>query len=102
MEHEQVIWKFVLEPKDVLNPKELIEVEMPAFAQILCAQSQGDEICVWAIFDKGCVNTKEKRRFEVFGTGWTIKDERKVSRRYIGTVQLEGGLLVLHVFLRLP
>lgn len=97
----QTIWKFILDPKDPFNPNEVIKVKMPTDAEILCVQAQHDEICIWA----KCTPRKpsepfKTRCFEVFGTGHSIPDEMFVQRSYIGTVQLENGSLVFHVFER--
>jgi hypothetical protein len=68
-------------------------LEMPVGAEILCAQTQRDTPCIWALVDPFAPRTK--RRFRVAGTGHPIEDAIKA---YIGTVQIDGGSLVFHVF----
>jgi hypothetical protein len=73
-------------------------VEMPSGARVLCVQAQRDELCVWAV-----VNPARQLRthvFDVFGTGHPLPPELPGS--YLGTVQLYGGDLVLHVFYEGP
>jgi len=70
-------------------------VTVPLGAEFLTAQAQHEGICLWALVTP---SQKEERRFiEVFGTGHTMPP---ASRDYIGTVQLEGGSLIFHVFER--
>jgi hypothetical protein len=69
-------------------------IEMPAGAQILCVQAQGPRIQIWAVVDVDASRV-ENRRFEVYATGQVI-DIKNIS--YIGTVQINGGLTVFHVF----
>jgi len=90
------IWKYVLKPT--------CELEMPKGAQILSVQTQqqmnvgsgaqSEEVCLWALVDPA--QPKETRRFSVFGTGHTVLTD--VGMRFLGTVQLELGRLVFHVF----
>ena len=83
------IWKFTLEPGH-----EVQEIEMPQGASILTAREQGKSVCVWAMVDTKA--QKEKRRFEVIGTGWTVPPR---PRRFIGTAMFTDGMpLVFHVF----
>jgi len=79
------IWKWSLKPGK--------PVEMPRGAQILSAQAQHGELCIWAAVDPS--QPTETRHFNVVGTGCPFNMEHQ---RYIGTAQLEGGFLVLHVF----
>lgn len=87
---KKVIWKFGLETTD--NQ----EIEMPIGAEILTVQNQVGIPCLWALVDPTAI--KEKRTFEVFGTGHPIHYDMGVSRNYISTYQLHGGSLAFHVF----
>ena len=86
----RTIWKFEL------NFTDNQEVEIPIDAEILTVQTQGEVLCLWALVDPTL--EKEKRTFEVFGTGHSIHYDMGVSRIYIGTFQLHEGSLVFHVF----
>lgn len=65
---------------------------MPQSAEILTAQMQGDQLCLWALVDPDA--KMEKRIILVFGTGHTID----TVGRYIATFQMGGGALIFHVF----
>lgn len=87
----ETIWKFRLSPIDEQG------IEMPLGASILCAQEQYGVVCLWAIVDDFPTHPKEQRTIFLRGTGHPmIVPETQL--RYIGTVQKNGGSLVLHVF----
>lgn len=67
---------------------------MPRDAEILCVQMQQEDVCLWA--EVVPERAKVKRRFEIFGTGHPI--DPNIDKKYLGTVQLLAGGLVLHVF----
>ena len=69
---------------------------MPKGAEILTAQIQDDNLCLWAL-----VNPKvrtEIRVIEIFGTGNPISSYARINRKYISTFQIQEGNLVFHVF----
>lgn len=76
----------------------MTELEMPAGAEVLTVQRQGDGPVLWAM-----VNTtapKERRRFLASGTGHDLPPG-VTRRRYVGTFQLPDpifGVTVWHVF----
>ena len=82
------IWKYPL------SPREVQDLSMPDGAEILTVQTQKEQVCLWAKVDPQA--PKVIRTFGVFGTGWEIVTT--ASMRYIGTVQLEDGDFVYHVF----
>lgn len=84
------IWKFPLNPGDIMF------VEIPKDAEVLSVQTQGETPCMWALVDPGV--EKEKRCFEVFGTGHSIYCNMGVERRFIGTFQLSRLSMVFHLF----
>ena len=86
------IWKFQINPNKVI-------VEMPIGAEILTIQNQKENACIWALVNPE--NEKEKRHFEVFGTGHNIHYDMGFERKYINSFQMEGGNLVFHLFERL-
>ena len=65
---------------------------MPKGAQILTAQLQGEDICIWAQCDPG--EELAPRRVILYGTGWEM--EEGVNHSYISTVR--QGPFVWHVF----
>lgn len=81
-----------------LKDEALQVVPMPAGAKVLCAQQQRGILCLWAEIVPG--NPIQDRRFEVFGTGHPMETPAGIHREFIGTVQLYGGDLVLHVYER--
>jgi len=81
------VWKFPLTLADSQA------VSMPLDAEILCIQVQGAATpCLWARVEEHHPLTE--RRIEMRGTGHSVESDL----RYIGTVQLYGGTLVLHAF----
>ena len=74
-------------------------IEMPYYAEVLTAQMQEKNLCIWAMHHiKENGNPEDeivKRKFHVFGTGWDIPDERN-NHFYIATVQDDG--FVWHIF----
>lgn len=67
-------------------------ISMPAGAEVLCVQMQGDAPQIWALVDPGA--PKEDRKFHWRGTGHPTGE----LGRYVGTVQLMSGSLVFHLF----
>ena len=85
----KVIWKYELITQDTLR------VLLPIGAEILALQTQNEKPCVWFLVNPDEVKT-EVRKFDIVSTGHTIYDAN--NKKYIGTYQLQGGLLVFHVF----
>ena len=81
------IWKFPIEIKKRQT------ITMPAGAQILSAQMQGQMLCLWALVNPAAPG--KDREIEVLGTGNLLSDE---NRRYISTAQMDGGAMMWHVF----
>ena len=84
----QVVWKFPLGLQDSQA------VQMPVGADVLTAQVQGETLCLWTLCDREEA-VYETRTFAIHGTGHPVY---AAPLKYIGTVQLGGGTLVLHVF----
>ncbi len=80
------IWKFAITPGS-------LNIPMPAGAEILTAQAQGYDGCLWAAVDPDA--RPVVRRVEVIGTGHHFGGE---IGRYVATYQESGGALVWHVF----
>jgi hypothetical protein len=72
-------------------------IALPKGAKILDVQAQHGNPFIWALVDDEA--PKEKRVFEIYGTGHPIKNiTEPTAREYIGTFQLNGGSLVFHLF----
>jgi hypothetical protein len=82
------IWKYVVNLGATT-------VSMPIGAKVLTVAMQYESLCVWALVDP--LADREVRRFMVFGTGHPIEvpDTRLI---YVGTIQLQGGAFIGHVF----
>ena len=83
------IWKYIITPNKLIH-------DVPKNGIIRHVDSQGDDMCVWIEVDPKA--STEKRHFEVYGTGHSIKYGIGISRDYIGCVKMEGGALVFHVY----
>lgn len=83
------IWKFPLVQKDEQT------VTMPAGSEILSVQVQEGDVCAWALVNPAA--RKVDRRFLILGTGEPASHV-SIEAVFAGTVQLNGGSLVLHVF----
>ncbi len=72
------------------------KISVPINHKVLSVGNQDDKVCVWIE-----VNTRHKlsdKVFEVYCTGQQIPDG---NRKFIGTVLLDSGCFVLHVYERL-
>ena len=85
----KTIWKFTLHPDNLI-------MEMPLDAKILHVDEQHGSICLWAEVDDK--QTREKRVFEIFGTGHEMIEQMGISREYIGTAKMQGGMFIFHVY----
>ena len=65
---------------------------MPRDAEVLCVQLQHGVPTIWALVDTD-QKTLRPRKFDAFYTG-----EEVHNGPYIGTLQMGGGNLVLHIF----
>jgi len=77
-----------------LQIKDLNKVIMKKGAEVLSIQTQNEIACIWALVDPYEID--ENRFFEIFGTGNIVPQNS--FRKFIGTFQLSGGLLVYHCF----
>lgn len=64
-------------------------------AEVLSAQMQRDVLCLWVLMDPDAVNVE--REVTVAGTGHALTNDASKDI-FVGTVQMEGGALVFHVF----
>jgi hypothetical protein len=84
----QTIWKYTLEPGQNNT------LELPASAEVLSVQNQNEKICMWVKLETDY--PKVQRMFAVLGTGWEVESNHDLL--FIGTVQLNHGIYVFHVF----
>lgn len=82
-----VIWKYQLPANGHIT------LELPQYAEVISAHSQGDDICLWAIV--GPTHVTELRRFVALPTGKEF-DYPDRELELIDSVFL--GPLVFHVF----
>lgn len=83
----KTIWKFSL---GMVGEQCAI---LPAGAEILCVQMQGNVPQIWALCDPA--EPKVPRTIAIYGTGHPVPGN---PGRYIGTFQMSGGALVWHAF----
>lgn len=83
-----VIWK------QVLKVEEEQAVFLPKGALILSVQVQQGVPCLW--FKCEPSGMTERRTIRMLGTG--IPHDMPATDVFLGTIQLENGYLVLHVF----
>lgn len=91
---KKTIWKYELSPSITGNHT----FKMPKDAEILIVQMQNNNPCIWVLVNPN--NEAEERFFELFGTGHEIPCDG-ISRKFIGTFQIQEGSLVFHLFERL-
>lgn len=70
-------------------------VELPQGARILTVQLQHSYCCLWAEVDPD--KPLELRRLRVFGTGHELPEPPECLR-YLGTIQVDGGNGIFHIF----
>lgn len=84
----RAIHKYPIEIDDIAALK------LPAGAQVLCVQLQRGQPCIWALVDTDAPLVT--RNFAWRGTGHDV-DPCAVGQ-YVGTIQLQSGELVFHLF----
>lgn len=68
---------------------------MPSTAKILAVGVQHEQPVLWAEHD-AYDELRETRRIMVIGTGWEFHYPE--NTKYLGTVILQGGYLVAHIY----
>lgn len=86
----RTIWKFPL--TGVAEQT----IQMPQGAEILTVQTQGADICAWAMVDP--LAKKTPRTLVICGTGLVAPTG---ALKYIATVQMMSGMFVWHIFEKL-
>jgi hypothetical protein len=77
---------------DTENLSDVVSVTMPVSAKPLTAQNRFGRLSIWALVEIGSTLI-ERRPFRLTGP---MPDGE--TDRFLGTVQLNGGNIVLHVF----
>lgn len=77
-----------------LNSIGVTSVDMPADAEVLSAACQDNMATIWARYDDQ--QPSVPRAFAVEMTGFSRS--RLPVKRFVGTVHLDGGMYVAHVF----
>ncbi len=72
------------------------ELNLPHNAEILSVNQQKEELFLWAEVDQSNPLPLEKRIFVSIMTGEIFSEN--VNKKYIGTVLLNSGSFVVHVF----
>jgi hypothetical protein len=83
----KVIHKYIIDAH-AGNPA---SVSLPAGAEILSVQAQRSDVVIWALIDDD-VTDMLPRKFQVYGTGWAIKE--RVIKHW---ATLQCGSFVWHV-----
>lgn len=81
----KTVYKYLFDPFDT-------PIELPEGAEILHVAEQHGDVCMWALVNPE--NDHVVRKFEIYGTGHTIDEERQKS--FIGTVFYKE--FVFHIF----
>jgi len=78
-----------------LNPG-YTELELPLNAEVLHADCVGNDVFIWCLVHPEEDYAKEKRVFQVFGTGFNIPEDKRFE--YVSTCKMYDGALIWHVF----
>jgi len=76
--------------------KDHFTLELPKDAKILTIQTQRGAPQLWAMVDSE--TEKETRYFKLGRTGYPLGDDYLRIINYIGTFQIENGILAFHIF----
>ena len=87
----KTVYKYLITPQ---NSK----IKMLQGAVIVCVHEQNGLIYIWAEVDTELPT--EEREFAIYGTGENMPDEIFESFLYVGTVFIDKGALVYHVYER--
>lgn len=85
------VWKYHLA---VIQQKQTID--LPENSKVLCVDEQFNNIKLWVLVDEDA--KKEPREFRVVATGEPIIKAFGQKLDYIGTVKLNSGRFMFHIF----
>lgn len=88
----RTVWKYKLQATHIQ------ELRLPEKAEILYVREQNEFVCLWAVVETH--RELEARVIEVVPTGVEMETDMGVDRKYLGSVHLQNGALVFHVFER--
>lgn len=88
-----VIYKYVIDEMTAAGAGQVIKI--PIQSRFLHLDLQYGKIATWWLVDTE--SQAYEHTLRVYGTGFSI-DEDLLRMRYLGTVVLQSGALVLHVF----
>jgi hypothetical protein len=91
--HTTAVWKYPLSLGPAVAWQ---EIEMPRAAGLVRVGQQGDVPTVWAIVNPH--SPLETRRLIAVPTGFELLGHHA----YVGSTEIEGGQIVVHVFEELP
>lgn len=78
-----------------ISIKEKFDLELPSHSKILSFQLQNGKPYIWVLLDENKV--LKHRYFTIVGTGHEF-DYHPDIMKYIGTIQMNQGALVWHLF----
>lgn len=87
------IWKHTF---DLKHGDNVFALRMPQGAEILHVADQYGNPCIWLKTETE--NAPVERIFWLFGTGKRMPEPGYPNLEFVGTVMLERGTLVLHIF----
>jgi len=93
----KTIFKYELKPRPTTNL--VAPVMMPHDAKYLHVGSQGGCMYIWAEVDTE--SSTLEHTFEVFGTGYEMYVDIGVEREHVGSLMMNDGALVFHVYHRI-
>lgn len=76
-----------------LNAGTVVSVSMPKDARVLSVGNQHEQLAVWAVASPGSLI--ETRKFLVLCTGEPYEG---TVAKFLGTVQFDNGVFIVHVF----
>lgn len=88
----KTIWKYEIEP---LNYP--VEITVPKNSKVLSFNIQNGRPYVWVLVDDEETET-EIKTFEFIGTGHSMPNYNENIYKFIGTVLMEDGVYVFHLF----
>jgi hypothetical protein len=88
------IWKYKLKVDSV------VAVKIPKGSIILSVNAQYNEIVVYVLVQDLEFNSETTTvTFRIIGTGHAIDDDIDIDYHFLGTVSLDDGLFMFHIFM---
>ena len=72
---------------------------IPGFKQLLDVNSQGPNICAWALVNTDAGDPPKNIEIVIRGTGHNIYPDELVGMKFFKTLQMDGGALIFHVWI---